>query len=566
MPAVEQIAARHPELDDAPLRSRYALEGKLGRGGMGVVAEAQDRRIGRRVAIKRLAGPPTPAMVARFVREARIQGRLDHPAVVPVYDLGIQSDGRPYFAMRRLRGVTLAEVLHWQRAGDPEARERFGRTRLLAAFVDVCLAIAYAHSRGVIHRDLKPANVMLGDFGEVYVLDWGVAYFAGDGGGDRDGGDGIGEDLPPNSLQEEGAGTVGYMAPEQREGGPLDARADVYALGCLLAEILGDDPPAELAAVCAQARADDPDRRTASARALAEAVERHLDVDRDAAVGAERAAQHVAWARDRLGEDRDDPGRRAAAMREAGRALALDPSHREAAALVRTLLLEPPATPPPEVAAALDADDEAASRSQARTTALSYLGLVMLLPIIVWQGIRTWVYPAYFLGLAGLLALIALAGARGKLPRAWPWLTLAGNGLLLVGLSRFLGPFVVPPAVAVLVAMALAAHPRIAPGWLIAPGAAAGVLAAWALEEAGLLAATIGGEGGALILTATVVGLPPLPTTIGLVASLVTLLVVAGNLVRSVVEVHHATRRRLALQAWHLRHLVPGGEDRSVPR
>src|SRR5689334_24919461 len=112
MTSSEVVAMRHPELDDAPLRMRYGLEGKIGRGGMGVVAEAVDRRIGRKVAMKRLAGPPTAEMVERFVREARVQGRLDHPSVAPVYDLGIQSDGRPYFAMRKLDGITLAELLH----------------------------------------------------------------------------------------------------------------------------------------------------------------------------------------------------------------------------------------------------------------------------------------------------------------------------------------------------------------------------------------------------------------------------------------------------------------------
>src|SRR5688500_699018 len=182
---------------------------------MGVIAEATDRRVGRRVAIKRLAGAPTPEMVQRFVREARIQGRLDHPAVVPVYDLGIQSDGRPYFAMRKLTGVTLAEVLHARAEGGAEA---YPRARLLEAFVVTCLAIESAHTRGVVHRDRKPANILLGEYGEGYGLDWGVACTL--------------EEAQCGDVV--GAGTEGYMAPEQARGEPVDATADVYGLGCIL--------------------------------------------------------------------------------------------------------------------------------------------------------------------------------------------------------------------------------------------------------------------------------------------------------------------------------------------
>ncbi|MCA9680069.1 MAG: serine/threonine protein kinase, partial [Myxococcales bacterium] len=239
MSSAEVAAMRHPELEDAPVRARYGLEGKLGRGGMGVVVEAQDRRIGRRVAIKRLAGAPLAGAVERFVREARVQGRLHHPAIPPVYDLAIQSDGRPYFAMRRLHGLTLAEVLHRQASGDAEARARWTRGRLLTAFVDVCLALEYAHQHGVIHRDVKPSNVVLGEFGEVYVLDWGVAYLAEL---DDDAAREVGRGLPAELADGAGAGTTGYMPPEQLAGGEVDARLDVWALGAVLYELLAGEP------------------------------------------------------------------------------------------------------------------------------------------------------------------------------------------------------------------------------------------------------------------------------------------------------------------------------------
>src|SRR5690348_4107498 len=149
----------------------YDLGGVLGRGGMGEVIEAHDRRIDREIAVKRLRGDqPSEEAVARFLREAKIQARLDHPAIVPVHELGTDDRGLPYFTMKRLEGVTLAARIA-ARAPLPE---------LLRAFVDVCFAVERAHERGIVHRDLKPANIMVGRYGDVYVLDWGVARVLGE--------------------------------------------------------------------------------------------------------------------------------------------------------------------------------------------------------------------------------------------------------------------------------------------------------------------------------------------------------------------------------------------------
>src|ERR1041385_9264520 len=138
---------------------RYRSGDQIGRGGMGEVVAAYDLTIGREVAIKRLhAREPNDRQIKRFIREAQIQGRLDHPAIAPVYDLGRDATGLPFFVMKRLAGTTLLRGKH-------------RRAELLRAFVDVCLAIEFAHVRGVIHRDLKPNNIVLGEFGEVYVLD-----------------------------------------------------------------------------------------------------------------------------------------------------------------------------------------------------------------------------------------------------------------------------------------------------------------------------------------------------------------------------------------------------------
>ncbi|MCA9797823.1 MAG: serine/threonine protein kinase, partial [Candidatus Eremiobacteraeota bacterium] len=174
-----------------------------------------------------------PVLRARFLRECRIQGQLEHPAVVPVHDLGVGPDGAVYFTMKRVLGFTLDQIVAGLRRGDPELIRRFSRRRLLTAFLSICQAVELAHARGVIHRDLKPANMMLGDFGEVYVLDWGLARLASDPVS------AVHEirPVPPGEsdhrLTAAGTflGTPGYLPPEHARGEAIDPRADVYALG-----------------------------------------------------------------------------------------------------------------------------------------------------------------------------------------------------------------------------------------------------------------------------------------------------------------------------------------------
>jgi serine/threonine-protein kinase len=227
------LPQRRKRRASAPLAvgERYELGAPIGRGGMGEVLSAYDAQIGREVAIKRLQPDrTTPGALARFLREARIQGRLDHPAIPPVYELAEDDHGNPFFAMKKLSGVTLSEILH-----SPEVRERFPLQRLLRAFVEICLAIEFAHSRGIIHRDLKPSNMLLGEFGEVYVLDWGVARVLDETDPREADGPHFGEVTVAGTT----LGTPGYMSPEQVRGErDLDARADVYALGCVLYEIV----------------------------------------------------------------------------------------------------------------------------------------------------------------------------------------------------------------------------------------------------------------------------------------------------------------------------------------
>ncbi|HEY5938859.1 MAG TPA: serine/threonine-protein kinase, partial [Kofleriaceae bacterium] len=220
-------AGRLSGLEFPSANERYLLGKLLGKGGMGEVVQATDQQIKREVAIKRMRQVSEHA-TARFVREARIQGRLDHPAIVPVHELSVDAEGRPYFVMKRLTGTTLQHILEQGEASHHTRRS------LLRAFIDVCLAVEFAHSRGIVHRDLKPANIMLGDYGEVYVLDWGVARVLGE---DEET-EPSGETNPGKTEAGAILGTVGYIPPEQLRAETVDARADVYALGCILFEIL----------------------------------------------------------------------------------------------------------------------------------------------------------------------------------------------------------------------------------------------------------------------------------------------------------------------------------------
>jgi serine/threonine-protein kinase len=235
----------HVEGGTPPRPARLELFGPIGRGGMGVVLKGRDGDLGRELAVKVLLGKfcDQPEMIRRFVEEAQIGGQLQHPGVVPVYELGRLPDHRPYFAMKLIKGRTLAELLGARANLDDD------RPRLLGVFEAVCQTMAYAHSRAVIHRDLKPANIMVGSFGEVQVMDWGVAKVlarSGEPGGEADRESSLGGEHadPGHSRPGSVIGTPAYMAPEQARGEleAVDERADVFALGAILCEILTGSP------------------------------------------------------------------------------------------------------------------------------------------------------------------------------------------------------------------------------------------------------------------------------------------------------------------------------------
>ncbi|HET9621133.1 MAG TPA: serine/threonine-protein kinase [Kofleriaceae bacterium] len=233
--------AEAPRADGgAPIRlppidpSRYHVVREFARGGLGRILEVRDLRIGRVVALKEILRESGGAY-DRFVREATITARLEHPAIVPVHDIGRWPSGAPFYSMKLVSGRSLHEVIRDTPTLD-------GRLALLPNVIAVADAIAYAHSQGIIHRDLKPANVLVGAFGETVVIDWGIAkdLRAADVAGDAD--DTVDS---ARSLTVAGAvlGTPGYMPPEQARGAAVDERADVYALGALLYEVLVGAPP-----------------------------------------------------------------------------------------------------------------------------------------------------------------------------------------------------------------------------------------------------------------------------------------------------------------------------------
>lgn len=306
-----------PALQETP--GRYSHVSEHARGGMGRILIVHDAYIGRDIALKELvpgAGSDsssdnspmrvTSSHVARFLLEARVAGQLEHPSIVPVYELGYRPDGTLYYTMKLVRGRTLFEAIR-------DAGSLADRLELLPHFVDLCQAVAYAHSRGVIHRDIKPQNVMVGEFGETVVLDWGLAKAPGHA--DVHLAD-LAETLRAFNLHDEAGaetlyghaiGTPAYMPPEQARGelDRVDERSDVYSLGAVLYELLNGRPPftgqdvheivsrvaavtphhqfdfdpdapGELVAVCRKALSPDPDERCQGAAGMARDVQSFL--------------------------------------------------------------------------------------------------------------------------------------------------------------------------------------------------------------------------------------------------------------------------------------------------
>lgn len=217
--------------------ARFVFISQLGEGGLGEVVAVRDQDIGRNVAIKRIRADrvSTPTIV-RFLQEIRTVGRLEHPNIIPIHDVGRDADGALYFVMRHVDGETLASIISRLRAGDADAHRRYGFERRVQIIGSVLEALAFAHNQGVVHRDIKPANVMVGRWGEVMLLDWGLARQGDANDADAD------TLAPPESLVQTAAGAILgsplYMSPEQARGEPIDARSDLYSLSVTMHELL----------------------------------------------------------------------------------------------------------------------------------------------------------------------------------------------------------------------------------------------------------------------------------------------------------------------------------------
>lgn len=227
----DDVVERLREIAEQPdlTGTRYELVRELGRGGGGIVYEVRDRQLDRSVAMK--------VVDDEWRAEGKIIAALEHPGIVPVHDAGELPDGRFYYTMKLVRGIRL----------DAWASQGHTRTERLRLFARICEPVAFAHANAVVHRDLKPENIMVGEFGAVLVMDWGVSHIAG---------------------------TPGYMPPERSR----DARSDVYALGAILKFLLGDEQaPRALRAIVDRAMASEPSKRYAGARELGDDAVRFLD-------------------------------------------------------------------------------------------------------------------------------------------------------------------------------------------------------------------------------------------------------------------------------------------------
>jgi eukaryotic-like serine/threonine-protein kinase len=308
----------HPDAArDEPCGQRFQVRRVHAHGGLGTVLVAYDCELDREVALKQIQEQRADDLTsrARFLFEAKITGALEHPGIVPVYSLGTYVDGRPFYAMRLIKGTNLREaVQQFHRAGEPDRDAGYRSVelrKLLRRFLDACNAIDYAHGRGILHRDLKPSNIMVGEYGETLVVDWGLAKAMDKRASSEPSTDAVPDPTPESGSDEtlpgSKIGTPGFMSPEQAKGDldRLGPRSDVYSLGATLyflltgknafssdnrdlvltavqkgefapPRVINPAVPRALEAVCLKAMALNPDDRYATARALADDLERWM--------------------------------------------------------------------------------------------------------------------------------------------------------------------------------------------------------------------------------------------------------------------------------------------------
>ena len=587
-------------LGDDRFSERYTAGALLGKGGMGEVRLFHDRRIGRDVAQKTLRPEISKSRISfeRFLREARVQGQLEHPAVLPVYDLAVDPQGAVFFTMKRVRGTPLDEILDALQAG--KTLERFNRRKLLTAFVQICLAIEFAHSRGVLHRDLKPANIMLGDYGEVLVLDWGLAKLI-------DADDPVSDEVAVPAISGESGdskstptlagsvlGTPGYMSPEQARGDTdgLDGRTDVYSLGAILFEIVyretlhegrgipqriastifgaemrashrknGGEVSPELETICTKACALDPFWRYANARELADAVEGYLDGERDEERRKVLAEAHVAKAKSLVAEaeDAQKPNLRTEALREVGRALVLDPTHASALALLEILITQAPDEPSPEAReeiAKMERNQRRAVLHSATIRNALWLSLGLIALVFPLRD------PSLVYGILASLAALFLYGlyvAQRAPTSRLHWRLLVVFTATVTGLLACVaGPFMVVPTLAATNSTLFAPQTTIRDRNILHGALVLSIVVPAMLSVMGVIPRliTFTADGGILV-ESPIFAFHDNSAFAALILIHVMLVVFPGAVMGRFFDRLHQVEARAIVQSWYLRQLLP---------
>jgi len=582
---------------------RYERQRELGRGGHGVVQLCRDQIIRREIAIKTRFGG---RRLARFIREARIQGQLEHPGIVPVYDLGTDDGGHVYFSMKCLRGRTLRHIISDLVAGDPAAEAAFPRSRLIQIFLSVCNALHYAHSRGVVHRDVKPANIMVGNYGEVYLLDWGVATMLEPDDVETTGGHGdkkadaplVDDQELAKELTADGTivGTVGYLSPEQALGhrAEIDTRSDVYSLGAILFELLtlqrlhldGNrnailystikgtscadarersperDIPPELAQVCMKATANDKAERYASVRDVADAVERYLEGDRDLERRRQLAQEHARRAEDladkAISASTGAVDARRESLREVARAIALDPEHAQARRILYRIMTTPPKTLPEDaqrdMRRAKDRKDQ--TRLKAAEIAVPS-AFAVLLGGMFWMGVRDPRVPLVLLvSLAASLALSPLIRTR-RISAHFAYLDITLQLLATACLGRMFGPLVVMPAFLTVSACAMGLVGRRDLRLFGLFGGLLTLVGSVGLEYAGILEPSYRFVESGVQIIPTAIALPADVTPVVLVAAAIVTIVLPWAAISRFRHRITVLQNEASLHNWHLSQLLP---------